>query len=64
MGHRREGDLGPMYGFQWRHFGVEYTDADADYNGQGVGKLEECTFIKKIGEKRYLTWLVVNRRGG
>ncbi|EED80809.1 predicted protein [Postia placenta Mad-698-R] len=46
--HRREGDLGPVYGFQWRHFGARYTDCDADYSGQGVDQLAEC--IRKIRE--------------
>ncbi|KAK7036468.1 Thymidylate synthase [Paramarasmius palmivorus] len=46
--HRREGDLGPVYGFQWRHFGAEYVDCDKDYKGEGVDQLKEC--IQKIKE--------------
>ena len=48
LGHRRTGDLGPVYGFQWRHFGADYVDADTDYSGQGVDQLREV--IRKIKE--------------
>ena len=44
--HREEGDLGPVYGFQWRHFGAEYTDCHADYSNKGVDQLAEV--IHKI----------------
>lgn len=43
---REEGDLGPVYGFQWRHFGAKYEDMHTDYTGQGVDQLAEV--IKKI----------------
>jgi thymidylate synthase len=48
LGHYREGELGPVYGFQWRHFGAEYKGADADYTGQGVDQLAEV--VRKIKE--------------
>jgi thymidylate synthase len=46
LSHRREGDLGPVYGFQWRHFGAEYIDCETDYTGKGVDQLAEV--IRKI----------------
>jgi dihydrofolate reductase/thymidylate synthase len=46
LGHREQGDLGPVYGFQWRHFGAHYVDMHTDYTGQGVDQLQQC--IDKI----------------
>jgi thymidylate synthase len=48
LGHRREGDLGPVYGFQWRHFGAKYENCEKGYEGEGVDQLKEC--IRKIKE--------------
>lgn len=44
---RREGDLGPVYGFQWRHFGAKYKTCDDDYTGQGVDQLQDVIFKLK-----------------
>jgi len=43
---RAEGDLGPVYGFQWRHSGAEYVGPNTDYTGQGVDQLAEV--IRKV----------------
>jgi thymidylate synthase len=37
--HYKVGDLGPIYGFQWRHFGAHYIDASENYTGQGIDQL-------------------------
>jgi dihydrofolate reductase/thymidylate synthase len=37
---REEGDLGPIYGFQWRHFGAEYKTMHDDYTNCGIDQLK------------------------
>ncbi|MCJ1479438.1 Thymidylate synthase [Lambiella insularis] len=51
LSHREIGDLGPVYGFQWRHFGAEYVDAKTDYSGKGVDQLAEV--IDKLKNKPF-----------
>jgi len=35
-----EGDMGPMYGFQWRHFNTEYTNCNDNYDNKGFDQFE------------------------
>lgn len=44
--HREVGDLGPIYGFQWRHFGAPYTTMHEDYGNKGVDQLR--TLLDRI----------------
>jgi thymidylate synthase len=37
--NREEDDLGPIYGFQWRHFNAEYGIASDDYSNKGIDQL-------------------------
>lgn len=56
--HRDVGDLGPVYGFQWRHFGAEYVDAKTDYTGQGVDQLAHI--IHKLKTNPYDRRLILS----
>jgi thymidylate synthase len=46
-----ERDLGPIYGFQWRHFNAPYTTYDANYEGQGVDQLKNIVETLKTNPR-------------
>ena len=52
--HDREvNDLGPIYGFQWRHYGAEYKGKDHDYTDQGIDQLAQAIrMIKETPDSR------------
>lgn len=35
----KEGDMGPMYGYNWRHFGYPYNSSEEDYTNKGYDQL-------------------------
>ncbi|SOV11463.1 bifunctional dihydrofolate reductase-thymidylate synthase [Plasmodium sp. gorilla clade G2] len=45
--HREVNDLGPIYGFQWRHFGAEYTNMHDNYENKGVDQLKNIINLIK-----------------
>jgi thymidylate synthase len=34
-----EGDIGPLYGFQFRHWGAKYINCTTDYTNQGIDQI-------------------------
>jgi len=47
-----EDDLGPIYGFQWRHYNAKYIDCNSDYSNKGIDQLKEVIECLKDPEKR------------
>ena len=55
-----EGDLGPVYGHQWRHFNAEYTDRHTDYSGKGIDQLQYIIDNLKTEEGRTSRRLIMS----
>jgi len=47
LNNYKEGDIGPMYGFQWRHFNAEYKGCESNYDGEGYDQLQDCINLIK-----------------
>lgn len=56
LGHYQEGDIGPGYGFQWRHWGAEYKGCTSDYKGKGIDQISAAieTILKNPTDRRIL----------
>tara|TARA_B100001113_G_scaffold43553_1_gene30773 strand:- start:42 stop:1487 length:1446 start_codon:yes stop_codon:yes gene_type:complete len=56
--HYKEGDLGPIYGFQWRHSGANYENMTVDYTGKGIDQIESC--LNQLLNDPYSRRIIVN----
>jgi len=60
-----ERDLGPIYGWQWRHFGAKYKGYDQSHDGEGVDQLKRLVDdLKNKPDSRQmlvLAWNPVDR---
>ena len=57
--NREEDDLGPIYGFQWRHFNAEYDNANTNYDKKGIDQLQEIIDNLKNEKTRYSRRLIL-----
>ena len=58
MKDRKEFDGGPIYGFNFRHFGAKYIDCDTDYTGQGTDQVAEV--LRLIREEPQSRRILIN----
>ena len=56
--HLKERDGGPIYGFNFRHFGANYVDCDTNYEGQGVDQVKEV--LRMIKEEPHSRRIIIN----
>ena len=57
---RKENDLGPIYGHQWRFFNANYNNCNYDYTGEGVDQLQNIIDKLKNKNEKYSRRLVLS----
>jgi len=60
LDHYPPGDLGPLYGFQWRHFNATYHGCQADYSKKGIDQLQDVIDCLKDPVKRNSRRMIVS----
>ncbi|KAL2839495.1 thymidylate synthase/dCMP hydroxymethylase domain-containing protein [Aspergillus pseudoustus] len=60
LGHHEEGNPCPVLGFQWRHFGARYVDAQTNYTEQGIAQLKDV--VNKLIKNPFNHHIVINSR--
>ena len=60
LSHYIDGDLGPLYGFQWRFFNAPYSSCNEDYTGKGVDQLQQVIDCLKDPEQRSSRRMVIS----
>lgn len=60
LSHYREGDLGSLYGFQWRYWNAPYKGCDADYSGKGIDQLQNAIDMLKDPLQRNSRRIIVS----
>ena len=60
LAHYAAGDLGPIYGHQWRHFNAAYENHSTDYSGKGIDQLAEIIRCLKHPTERFSRRLIMS----
>jgi len=58
--YENKGDLGPIYGHQWRHFNAQYNDCKSDYSNQGIDQLQNIIDALKDPEEKFSRRLLMS----
>jgi len=60
LGHYSDGELGPIYGHQWRHFNAKWQGDEHDYIGEGVDQLQQIIDALKDPKQRTSRRLILS----